>query len=243
MTVVALLARPPTADVLPGLTDADLISHDEAADLYEAMLADAMRTIELSGGDLLVNFDPGDDEQETVAALRTVAANALDDPDTARFEPQVGSSKASVVGNTITHLLEEEDATTAAVLRPEAPLVTRSLIDSAAMQLRRNEVVLGPATEGRVYYAGFREPIDFENALTPPAVDTLATRGADAGLDVEFEQQLPLIETNAELRSTVALLQARQQAGRVVPIATTNALDDLGLVATSGESGLELTRH
>ena len=242
MTVVALLATRPDETALPGLSETATLSPAETTRLYEAMLVDAMRTIDRSGGELLINYDPGDDEAETKAALRALAAQALADPDEARFEPQVGSNTAAVVGNTVTHLLEQENATTAAMLRPEAPLVPRTMVDSAAMSLRRHEVVLGPAADGRLYYAGFREPIDFENAFSPPAAETVATRGADAGYDIDFEPQHTLVDTPADLRSVLALLQSRRRSGVPVPSATAALVDDLGLVA-AGDETLSLDRR
>lgn len=243
MTVVALLARRPDEGVvLTGLADETPLSTAEAATLYEAMLADTMAAVRNSGGDLLVNYAPGEDDAETEARLRSVAASTLDDPDDIRFEVQVGSTESAVVGNTITHLLETEDAATAAVLRPEAPLVGRALVDSAAMKLRRNDVVLGPAEDGHVYYAGFGDPIDFENALAPPTVETLATRAVDAGLDVALESQHSLVRSAAGLRTVLATLQARRSAGLPLPEATTDVVDQLGLVV-EGEGDAPVLRR
>lgn len=254
MTIVALLAEPPQdGSVLPALTDSPVLSETEARELYSAMLADTLRAVRASGGELLVNYAaPGKEtdaeaaasgDEDAEAQLRAIAADTLGDLDGIRFEPQVGSTPAAVIGNTVTHLLEREEATTAAVLRPEAPFVDRSLIDSAAMKLRRNDVVLGPAADGRVYYAGFSEPVDFEDALEPPAVETLATRGVDAGLSVEFETQQPLVDTGEELRTFLSLLQARRRSGVAVPASTAELIEDLGLAVECGEEGLELVRH
>ncbi len=89
-------------------------------------------------------------------------------PGNARFEVQVGSTFAGRVGNTVTHLLDREDVATVAAVEPTAALLNRQLIDSAAMKLRSSGVVLGPAAGGRVYYAGFGEPIDFEDSYATP---------------------------------------------------------------------------
>ena len=233
MTVVAVLATPPREGaVLPSLDETAPISAAEAAELYAAMLVDAMATVEASGGELLVNYRAVEDvpgESEPEAELRDLAEAALATPEDARFEVQVGSTPAGRIGNTITHLLEREGATTAAVLRPEAPLVRRTTIDGAAMKLRRDEVVLGPGPDGRVYYAGFSEPIDFEDALSPPAVETLTARARAAGHGVAFESLSPLAETASDLHTLVPMLRAREHAGLPVPEATFATVDDFGL--------------
>jgi glycosyltransferase A (GT-A) superfamily protein (DUF2064 family) len=124
-----------------------------------------------------------------------------------------------------------------------APLIGRALVDTAAMKLRSSEVVLGPAGDGRVYYAGFSAPIDFEDAYEPPEIATLARRATDAGHEVDFVEMLPTVETGADLRELVAVIEARGTAGRAVPEYTTATIDDLGLRTVAGEDGPELIRE
>ncbi|WP_435129480.1 hypothetical protein [Halobaculum sp. D14] len=243
MTVVAVLADPPRPGlVLDGLVDSSPLSAEQAASLYGAMLKDTFRAVERSGGDLLVNFRPDDllpdehvAETASEAALRTLAGDALDDITDARFEPQVGSTESARAGNTATHLLREEDVRSVAVVRGTAPLLTRSLVDSAAMKLRTNETVLGPATRGRVYFAGFTEPVDFEDALGEDELETLTARSADAGNDVEY---LPLqvgVADAADLRDLLPVLWSRLDAERAVPEHTATVVHDLGLRVRDGE--------
>jgi len=250
MTVLAVLATPPRDGiVLETLPATAPVSAAEAAALYEAALKDTFRAVEESGGDLLVNYraaedlpaDAGIDDAE--AALRAVASDVLQDPGSARFEPQAGSTYAARVGNTVTHLLREEPVRTAAALPGTAPLLGRALVDTAAMKLRSNQVVLGHGGEGRVYYAGFSEPIDFEDAYEPPAIGTLARRARDAGHAVEFVETLPTIETAAGLADLVAVIEARRTADRVVPDYTAATIDDLGLRTVAGADGIELDRE
>jgi len=232
MTTVAVLADPPVEGfVLPELADGPL-DEATAVNLYTAMLRDVCRAVEASGGDLLVNYRPDEQVPEGVdaeAAVRTAVVDALDAPSDARFEVQVGSTHAARVGNTVTHLLEREGVDTAAAVTPRSVLLARQLVDSAAMKLRSSEVVLGPATDGRVYYAGFAAPVDFADAYATPAVETLTDRALDEGFDVDFLPTTPLLETPADLRSVVPLLRARHRAGRVVPPRTTALLEELGL--------------
>jgi glycosyltransferase A (GT-A) superfamily protein (DUF2064 family) len=250
MTTIAVLADPPRE----GLVGTDLaatspLTEAEAAELYAAMLRDVLVAVDRSGGDLLVNYRPDDllpDEHVTAtaaeAAVRAVAASALDDLDDVRFEPQVGSAFDARAGNTITHLLREEGVVSAAVVEATTPFLTRPLIDSAAMKLRRSAVVLGASTRGRIYYAGFTDPVDFAGAFDPPALETLTGRGRDADHEVDFLPIQPAIETGADLRDALPLLHARVDAERAVPVETAATLDDFGLRVDYGDAEGALVR-
>ena len=238
MTVVAVLADPPRPGLtLSQLADTTPLSETEAAELAAAMLKDTLRAVEASGGELLVNYRPDDllsvaNVDPAVSAeseLRSVAEDALNDPEAARFEVQVGSTPSARAGNTVTHLLKQEGVQSAAVVRGDAPLLRRSTIDSAAMKLRTNEVVLGPSTDGRVYYAGFTAPIDFEGAFTTPELESLVDRANDAGVDTEFIGMFPTVRTGADLATLVSSIRARWQAGRVVPEHTAAFVVETGL--------------
>ncbi|MFB6082984.1 MAG: DUF2064 domain-containing protein [Halorientalis sp.] len=249
MTTVAVLADPPRGGlVLPELVAETPLSGSEAAELYTAMLRDVCRAVEESGGDLLVNYRddedlPAHDGESSEAQLRAAVAPALESPDDARFEVQVGSSFSARAGNTVSHLLDQEQVTSAAVVEPTAPFLTRGIVDNAAMKLRRHEVVLGPASDGRVYYAGFAAGVDFEDAYDPPAVETLTARGVAADLSVDFLPTTPVVETRADLVTAISLTAARADAGRSHPAHTAQCLADLGLDLTAGEDGPELVRE
>ncbi|WP_137287292.1 TIGR04282 family arsenosugar biosynthesis glycosyltransferase [Halorussus salinisoli] len=251
MTVIAVFADPPRPGlVLPKLAESSPLSEREAADLYAATLKDTVLAAERSGGELLVNYrdeeslpDEYEGDQSAEAEVRALAADALADPDEARFEVQVGSTFAACAGNTVSYLLGEEDAQSAAVLPGTAPMLTRKEIDSAAMKLRRNEVVLGPSERGRVHFAGFTDTIDFEDAYATPEVETLTTRATDAGHEVGFLPATTRIETGEDLLSLVPTLNARVSAGRVVPEHTTALLREWGLRVVDGEDGPSLTRE
>ncbi|WP_435174536.1 hypothetical protein [Halorussus sp. AFM4] len=247
MTVIVVPAAPPRPGlVLPELAASSPLSEREAADLYAAMLKDTFRAAARSGGDLLVNYrdeesipdefaDTGDQSAE--AEVRALAADALADPDDARFEVQVGSTFSARAGNAVTHLLDEEGVQSVAVAPGTAPLLTRTEIDSAAMKLRRNEVVLGPSERGRVHFAGFTDTIDFEDAYAAPEIETLTNRAVDAGHDVDFLPAATRVETGADLLSQVATLTARATAGRFVPEHTAALVRELGLRAVEGDGG------
>jgi 2-phospho-L-lactate guanylyltransferase (CobY/MobA/RfbA family) len=243
MTQLALLADPPREGlVLERIAEGTVLSEGEAADLYEASLKDAVRTGATSGAELLVNYRPddaipekyhGDDsaEQGVREVVEAAMAEITDDPhvESPRYEPQVGSTFSGRVGNTVTYLLEDEGATGVGVLRPTVPIVGRKEIDAAAIKLRRSEVVLGPAPGGRTFYAGFKEPIDFEAAYTPPELETLTTRAGDSGFEVDFVDTFPTVATPADLATTVSLIRSHVAADKPVPAHTAEFVLDAGL--------------
>lgn len=246
MTTVAVLADPPVdGAVLPDLAGG-LLDESEATALYAAMLGDVCRAVEASGAELLVNYRPPDQVPDGVdpeSAVREPLEEVLDEPDAARYEVQVGSTHAARVGNTVTHLLEREGVKTAAAVEATAGLLTRQLIDSAAMKLRSAETVLGPSMSGRVYYAGFAEPVDFEDGYATPTVETLTERARDADHSVDFLPTTPVVETPQDLRTVVPLLRSRHRSDRVVPPRTTTLVEELGLRVRAGPDGPELVRE
>jgi glycosyltransferase A (GT-A) superfamily protein (DUF2064 family) len=244
MTTVAVLVDPPRpGGVLTRLVETSPLSEREVADLYAAMAKDLFGAVEKSGGELLVNYRPeesvpGDGDAEV--EVRALAEDAgIEDP---RLEVQVGETFAGRVGNTVTHLLEGEGASSAAAVAPTAPFLTRQHVDQAAMKLRRSEVVLGPSTDGRVHYAGFTDTIDFTDAYTAPALETLTDRASDVGYGVDFLPQVTVVETGRDLASVVSLLNARRRAEKLVPTHTAEVVDDFGLVVEADEDGLTLRR-
>lgn len=251
MTVVAVMVDPPR----PGLALSELagtspLTDAEAAELYAAMLKDTFIAIEGSGGELLVNYRPDEllpdahrTDTDPQAQLRALAADALEDVSDVRFEPQVGSNLSARAGNTITHLLREEGADSAAIMPGTAPLVTRATIDTAAASLRRASVVLGPSADGLVHYAGFTDPgIDFTDAIAGTVLSRLARRAADADLETAFIEYSPVVERGADLRTLLALLEAREIAGKSLPAFTTARIEEIGLaVEDSDESRIVRT--
>lgn len=245
MTVIAVVATPPREGlVLSEVAATSPLSEAEAAELYEAIYRDTLEAVAASGGELLVNY-PTDDQlpaahrTETApeAELRAIAADTLDSLSDVRFEKQVGSTLDARVGNTITHLLREEEVRSAAAVRPTSPLLNRSLIDAAAMKIRTNDVVLGPSTKGRCFYAAFSEPIDFDGAYATPELQTLAERGRDADLDVEFVRSLPSVETGDDLIDLIPVVRSRIAAERIVPTHTATLVHEKGLFVREANDG------
>ncbi|WP_458187192.1 TIGR04282 family arsenosugar biosynthesis glycosyltransferase [Haladaptatus sp. NG-WS-4] len=250
MTTIAVLADPPREGyVLPELAATSPLSESEVTELYAEMLKDTFVAAANSGGELLVNYRSDDAipaafESETSSEneLRALVDEALDDTEDVRFEVQVGSTFSARAGNTATHLLEREEVASVAIVDGTTPMLTRKELDSAAMKLRRSEVVVGPAGDGRVYFLGLTDPIDFEAVYTPPEIETVTQRATDAGYEVDFLPAMTSVETGEDLRSLVTLLHARTTAGRIVPVNTTTYLHELGLRVEARDGERELVR-
>ncbi|NKE36229.1 hypothetical protein GWG54_10445 [Natronococcus sp. JC468] len=239
MIVVVPVDPPREGLVLSSLADRTVLTEAEVRELYEASVVDVVRAVAASGGDLLVNYRDEDTLPDSIAAdpeaeARELATAALGDLEDVRFERQVGSTRSARIGNTVTHLLEREEATSVGVLEPTAPLVVRTEIDGAAMSLRRHDVVLGPSSGGRTYFAGFSEPIDFADAHAVPELTTLAERADADGLDVGFAPAVPTIAIESGLCATIAGGRARAVADRSQGATTTAIADDLGLRVGEG---------
>jgi len=252
MSVIALLTDPPRPGfVLPDLAETSPLSEQEAAELAAAMAKDSMRAVARTGAQLLVNFRPDDllpeahrTDTAAEAEVRALAADALDDPSAARFEPQVGSTRSARVGNTVTHLLREEEADSVAVLLGNTPFITRTGIDQASMRLRSNEVVLGPGHGGSVYYAGFTETVDFTDVLETPPLWHFTDAAREEGHSTQFLPMQPTVRTGDELATVVARIRARVAAERAVPEFTAARIAEWGLqVEADGDGPLELVRR
>lgn len=239
MTTTAVLVDPPSSGVLGRLVETSPLSEPEAADLYAAMSKDVVSAVDDSGGPLLVNYRSEDAEAE----IRDLLDGVVDpDADDVRFEVQVGETFSGRAGNTATHLLESEDEGSVAITRPEAAFLARTEIDGAAMKLRSSEVVLGPAPGGRVYFAAFKDTIDYADAFAPPAVETLTDRGLDAGHDVDFLETKPVVETGADLAEAITTIRTRRKADRIVPRHLAEWIADSDLAVEADDDGLTLVR-
>lgn len=239
MTVVVLVADAPVEGVACGDLVAETpLTAADGVDLYRAILKDVFATLGESTVDVLVNYPGPDDlpaDAETSpspeAALKGLAGSVVDPErlDDFRFEVQVGSSFSAKAGNAITHLLRDEDHHSASVLRPCVPRLVRSVVDEAAIKLRRNDVVLGPAPNGEVYFAGFTDLIDFTDAFETNPQETLAGRAGEKGLTVDFARERELLDSDASLRSIVVRLRAEMLAGNTVPQHLWSFVEDRGL--------------
>ena len=225
MTTIVVATDAP-ADALDGLCPP--LETDEAHALYEAMFVDACETVQHGEADLLVNHPDGTREH-----LQTLLNEELPRADEVRFEPQVGSSQAAVVGNALTHLLDREDERMVAAMEPTAPFLRREHIGTTAMKLRKSDVVLGPAPAGRLTFVGLTQSLDFTDIYESPALETATRRAVEAGHEVDFLPMTPRVDTERDLTTALSLLTARQMAGRLVPPRTTAVLTSLDLTVES----------
>ncbi|WP_254862850.1 hypothetical protein [Halovivax gelatinilyticus] len=227
------------SEPLTTLVDESALEPAEANELYAAAVTDVICSAESSGGSVLVNYRgraSDVDGRDGAAAARSFVSDGLDDPDAVRFEPQVGSNRSARIGNTVTHILTREDASSVGILSPTAPLVRRPEIDGVAMSARRNEVILGSNGVGGLYLSAFSEPIDFTDAYRPPAVASVARRASEAGLGVGFAPAVATIDTEVGLAATIATIQARRSASKPIPTETARVVSDLEVTTHDGRS-------
>lgn len=234
VTVHVLVAELPIAgETLPELVHDGHLDGEAARDLAAAMLKDTAAAVAASGGELLVNHppDPIDDDvtSDPGTELRQLLADAVPDPESVRFEPQVGETATARIENACRHLLAEDDVASVAVLDGRAPTVDRTVLDGAGMKLRRSEVVVAPAPNGQVSYLGLSEPLDLEGLDWPFELAPLVERATAEGLTVDFLSLQPWVGDRRGLGTVVAIVDARRMASRRVPEHTAAVIDSLGL--------------
>ncbi|MFW5938153.1 MAG: DUF2064 domain-containing protein [Halanaeroarchaeum sp.] len=242
MTVAVALVDPPREElVLPTVVEETPLTAADAVTLYEAMLADFFETITETNADVLVNYPTADqvpgEDADPEREIREIATGVLDAATVRdlRFEVQVGSSPSAQIGNAITHLLRDEGESSALFVDHRVPLLDRSIVDQAAITLRRSDTVIGPAADGEVYLAGFTDLIDFTDVLEDGPLETLVERSNDAGSPVDFVRRRDVVTDARTLGTIVSLLRARRNAGAKVPAHTVRAIDELGLRLEDGE--------
>ncbi|AWB27933.1 hypothetical protein [Halococcoides cellulosivorans] len=217
-TIVVRTPPPVEAAVSDGPFAETALDTEALVTLREALLIDACRAVQASGSDLLVTVAPIDSDADRAADRALDAVEATLDRDletTPRIEPQVGSTPAARLGNTVTHLIEAGASSVGVVF--SGAIVDRATLDQATIQLRTADVVLGPAPGGRVAYAGFTAPIDFADALASPAIRTLAERAVAADHDATTIDLIARASDPASLDGVTALIEARRLVGDRVP--------------------------
>ncbi|MFB6361792.1 MAG: DUF2064 domain-containing protein [Halobacteriales archaeon] len=232
MTVHVLFAEPPRVGrTLPGLVEAGQLDAEEAKALAEAMVKDTAAAVAASGGDLLINYPPevegGGSDADPETELQALIEDVYSDPESVRYEPQVGASATARIENACRHLLEEEDTASVAILDGRAPILDRTDLDGASMKLRRSEMVVGPAPNGRVSYLGLSEPVELEGLNWPFHLGPLVERAAAEGLDIDFLELHPWVGDREGLQTVISLIGARRSADRRVPEHTAVAIESL----------------
>lgn len=235
MTVHVVLADPPGVDPrLPGLIESTPLDATDTATLAEAMLQDVCRTIETSGGELVVGVRRGDRADapagESVdGPIASVIEPALEDPGSAVVEPLAGKAPDELAATALERHFEDEAATSVAIVSARAPTIARTDLDGAAMKLRRSDAVVAPAPGDRFAYLGLSEPLGLAEQPLPPELTAVVDECVDAGHETDFLRMHPVVAHGADLVSLVAVVESRRTAGRWLPPFTTQAIDDLGL--------------
>jgi hypothetical protein len=238
MTTVSVLASPPDESSAVERLAGGPLDRAAATRLYEAMFADVCRAIERSGADLVVAISTEEDASRANGEFEDLLAENLTTPEAVEAVIRDGCDRTEAITGEVLRL-HEAGVTSAAIVEPTAPFLARTNVDGAAMKLRSSEVVLGPGPGGRVYFAGFGEPIDLRDHLGPPAIEGLAGL-ANADRAVDFIPMQPIVEDAKDLPSAVAYLRARVAAGRRVPERTASVVADLGLAVHERDGSLVL---
>lgn len=237
MTVHVVLADPPDErPSLPGLIESSPLDASATATLAEAMLQDVCRTIESSGGELVVGVRRGDRADADAAAgesvdepIATVLESALEDPGSATVESFAGQTPDEQAATALERHFEEANATSVAIVSARSPTLARTDLDGAAMKLRRSDAVVAPAPGDRFAYLGLSEPLGLSGRPLPPELTTVVDECVDTGHETDFLSMHPVVTHGADLVSLVAVVESRRTAGRWVPPFTTEAIDGLGL--------------
>lgn len=237
MTSHGVVVDPPrTGGVLTSLVESGAVSAADAATLYQGLVKDTLRNVETSGGELTVFVPPpdtastGDGETtEPAAELRALGVESLDDPDAVTIVEQTGGSKLARTADAIEWLTANTEEATVAVLDVRAPLLFRSVLDQAAMQLRRHDVVIAPSPHGRAAYLGLAESLDASDTEPALGIEALVAQATRANLSVGFLPVQPFLESTRDLAGLRSLLRARATADHVVPVHTFNALQELSV--------------
>lgn len=242
MTTIVLLPDPPVEGVACErlVAETDLTPADGVA-IYRSTVADTLATLEEGTVDALVNYPTEDDLPDGIdgvdpeTELREIAATALSPEgfEDVRFEPQVGSNRSAKAGNAITHLVRDEGEQSAAVLFP-VPRLVRSIVDEAALKLRRADVVIGPAGRGEVYYAGFSELIDFTDVLEERPVEEVARRAREKDFQVDFVRSREVLSGAPDFEGVLSRITADVLADKPVPEHLWRTIQERGIRIEDG---------
>ena len=244
MTTVVVVPDPPVEGVAcKSLVEGTALTPADGLALNRAMLADTMGTLERSTVDILVNYPTeeelpdGETSIDPKTEVRKIVATAMspDRFEEVRFEPQVGSNFSAKAGNAVTHLVRDEEVQSAAALRPCVPRLVRSIVDEAALKLRRADVVLGPAHRGQVYYAGFSDLIDFTDVFEDRPVEAITRRARAEGLDVDFLRNRELLAEPVDFEGVLSRLTADALADKQVPEQLWETIQERGIELKHGE--------
>ncbi len=186
------------------------IGHDDAiADLYHATTADAATAVDESGGQLVLAV--GQDSDASAFASE-FPATVFPDADIDELSlDEEGQSLADAAA--LRAIRAHSDAATVGIIDPSVGLIRRRHLDTAAMRLRREDVVIGPTPEGGWYYVGTGLEAEELPDMLDPSLDRLMDE-LDEDLDIGFLPLLPVIRADHHLAGVGSLLEAMDRSGR-----------------------------
>lgn len=236
MTTVAVELPPRNASrIASALARSTALSVTEASDLLLHVAKDAIRAVDRSGGDLVMLVPPEASSEEVFgwedprAEARRLAEEVIT-AETAPtvFEPPESEARRSIAA-VLSSLFRSTSAASAAILRPITPLVQRRHLDAAAMRLRTHDVVIGPSTGSRWYFAGVSDELTLPVAGADEHLTTLALAANETDRSLDLLPILPGVLTDRGLAGVVSILEASLLAEKDVAPATHGWIDEVGL--------------
>lgn len=197
---------------------------DGQGDLFHALLADAIFAVDECGGGLYLIVGGRDERAGTFVdeLLNTVVEENVDPP-VLRIETDGGFPS---VGPSLQAVRRHSSAASVGVLDPRTLLIQRRHLDTAAMRLRREDVVFGPSPSGGYYFIGSALEEDALSATLPNDIDTATAVAAEGDRTVGFLEMLPVVTSEEQLESATGLVAAMQTGSRTVAPFTSAYLDE-----------------
>lgn len=195
------------------------LSPEQARDLHQAMLLDALEAGREAGADrrYLYWADPPSDRPWSDAAREAGYVESL----------QRGRDLGARLEAAFDDLLTSP-AARVVVMGTDCPELSRALLDEAFHRLEDHDLVLGPTDDGGYYLVGLARPAPqlFRNVRWGSAtvLATTLARARDDGLRTAQLAALADVDTPADLERLASRLGAREPA---LPRRTTEALIQL----------------
>lgn len=229
MTDIAVPAvRPAQRARRIGLPESEAI-----VDLFHAACADAASAVEESGGELylaITTQEPPTGQRDARAFADELADTVLDEDATILDVP--GEDGVPDTTQTLASVRADSDAASVAVLDPRVPLIGRQHLDTAAMRLRRNDVVIGPTPTGGCYFVGTSLAADALPRVWDTDIDATTRALAETDNALGFIAILPRLAHADTISGITALVNAFNRSDQSVAPFTRACLDRYDEIGT-----------
>lgn len=183
------------------------------ADLFHALVADAALAVDESGGDLFLAVPAS--SESAVAFVEDIRDTVLEDASNGTIVHVETDAPIPPVGSTLRAVRDRSTAASIGVLDPATALVGRRHLDTAAMRLRRDDVVLGPTPEAGYFFFGTALDPETLPERMSPEFDAVTTEAGERG-SVGFLEMLPVVTRPDHVGSLAALVAGLNADNRTV---------------------------